>query len=146
MYDGLKSLNDKMVAARKQLEADGELNLKAAFREFFEKHPEVKEVVWNQYTPYFNDGETCTFGVNDWALKIDGVKSTDKYSDDTDYVGPYDMREAIGLTPNTSAVLKQDVSALFDLAGNEVMELVFGDHAKVVASPDGFNVEEYEHD
>ena len=32
-------------------------------KDFFELVPSVKKVVWTQYTPYFNDGDTCTFGI-----------------------------------------------------------------------------------
>jgi len=28
-------------------------------KEIFEKHPKVESFGWNQYTPYFNDGDTC---------------------------------------------------------------------------------------
>ena len=31
--------------------------LKEAFSQFFQNTPEVKAIVWDQYTPYFNDGE-----------------------------------------------------------------------------------------
>ena len=34
-------------------------------REFFENNPTIKLICWTQYTPYFNDGDTCTFRVND---------------------------------------------------------------------------------
>lgn len=27
--------------------------------------PEIESVFWTQYTPYFNDGDACTFSVND---------------------------------------------------------------------------------
>ena len=30
----------------------------------FDANPRVKGYVWYQYTPYFNDGEPCTFGVH----------------------------------------------------------------------------------
>lgn len=34
-------------------------------KSFFEECPEVKALVWSQYTPYFNDGDVCVFGIND---------------------------------------------------------------------------------
>ena len=30
----------------------------------FEDHPKLESFGWSQYTPYFNDGETCTFSAN----------------------------------------------------------------------------------
>ena len=38
---------------------------KETTKEFFEKNPGIKAIVWAQFTPYFNDGDTCEFGVND---------------------------------------------------------------------------------
>ena len=36
-----------------------------AFKRFFEATPDIVTVTWRQYTPYFNDGEECTFSVHD---------------------------------------------------------------------------------
>ncbi|UDL15302.1 hypothetical protein SEA_KUDEFRE_73 [Gordonia phage Kudefre] len=36
--------------------------------------PEVEAVRWEQYTPYFNDGDACEFGVREASLKFaDGL-------------------------------------------------------------------------
>jgi hypothetical protein len=29
--------------------------------EFFDANPNVQSITWTQYTPYWNDGDTCTF-------------------------------------------------------------------------------------
>jgi hypothetical protein len=36
-----------------------------AISNFFKSYPEVAAITWTQYTPYFNDGDTCEFSVND---------------------------------------------------------------------------------
>lgn len=33
-------------------------------KELFEKYPDLIDFSWTQYTPYFNDGDECTFRVN----------------------------------------------------------------------------------
>jgi hypothetical protein len=44
--------------------------LLAAFAEKFKANPSVKCMIWHQYTPYFNDGDPCTFGVHsDYACR-----------------------------------------------------------------------------
>lgn len=44
--------------------------------------PEVVAVRWTQYTPYFNDGEACTFDVNDARTKlIDTDEEDGEYED-----------------------------------------------------------------
>ena len=35
----------------------------AMFKELFDKYPNVSSIGWVQYTPYFNDGDECTFSV-----------------------------------------------------------------------------------
>jgi hypothetical protein len=39
--------------------------IKASFEGFFKAFPEVKTIVWRQYTPYFNDGDECVFHVSE---------------------------------------------------------------------------------
>lgn len=36
-----------------------------AVSNFFNTYPEVAAIRWTQYTPYFNDGDTCEFSVHD---------------------------------------------------------------------------------
>ena len=55
--------------------------LKSIIKGFFADHPEVSKVVWDQFTPYFNDGEPCVFQVGEpsvWlnpdVLNTDGAK------------------------------------------------------------------------
>jgi hypothetical protein len=38
-------------------------------------HPSVEALRWSQYTPYFMDGDTCEFGVNELRVKFVGVSS-----------------------------------------------------------------------
>lgn len=35
--------------------------------------PEVEAVRWEQYTPYFNDGDACEFRIYDASVKLVGV-------------------------------------------------------------------------
>ena len=55
----INELNAQMREKSKEL-------MKEAFRDFLSKYDEVVEnIYWTQYTPHFNDGESCEFGVND---------------------------------------------------------------------------------
>jgi hypothetical protein len=51
----------------------------ALFKEIFESAPKLKSFGWTQYTPYFNDGDTCEFGTN-----IDYLYINDCHEDDLD--------------------------------------------------------------
>jgi hypothetical protein len=67
----LEALAVKLNNAREEMRKDGKEALKEAFSEFFTLHPLAKAIVWTQYTPYFNDGDACTFSVNDFELLVD---------------------------------------------------------------------------
>lgn len=51
------------------------------FKDIFETAPKLKSVSWTQYTPYFNDGDTCYFSAHIDDLELNGVS---EYSDDED--------------------------------------------------------------
>jgi len=49
---------------RKSLVAELQKQFPGMFVELFKQAPNLKSVGWTQYTPYFNDGDTCEFGVH----------------------------------------------------------------------------------
>lgn len=62
------------------------------FAGLFEAFPFAEAVVWTQYTPGFNDGEPCTFGVHDFYVMGEGYLADDdvqgEYPEELDYVIP----------------------------------------------------------
>jgi len=59
-------------------------------KQFFEECPKVQAVVWSQYTPYFNDGEECIFGMNEAHFIVEGFDEDDlrnpyEYEDEKDF-------------------------------------------------------------
>lgn len=58
--DTIKSLQD----LRKTLMTQAQEGIKLAFEQFLTAFPQVKTIVWTQYTSYFNDGDECEFSVN----------------------------------------------------------------------------------
>lgn len=85
----------------RRIEKEGKNILKATFSDFFSSHPEIRSIVWTQYTPYFNDGEACVFSINDFefildmdsALVSDDVKKLYEHVAD-EYDGNYAYGEA----------------------------------------------------
>ena len=43
-------------------------------KDFFKLVPLVKRIEWTQYTPYFNDGDSCEFSVNEHRVPFNGIK------------------------------------------------------------------------
>lgn len=129
--------------------------------------PTVVEFGWRQYTPYFNDGDPCTFrAFGAWVrLDTDKPADDDEYEDlDIDYgskarIGERDY-EWVGEWPNRTRVFGKytgpdearydrlhALSAAVD--GGEFLDVLlssFGDHAKVTVRRDGIQVDTYDHD
>lgn len=144
------------------------------FKEFFEQNPNVYALQWAQYTPYFNDGDPCTFSVGDVAMALRPL------TEDSDiwngYPADYEESEGNEKTWFDSYELARcrdwkadpkvyDLTAEFIAAGGtqelydsykavnkfvagqqDLMEALFGDHVVVRATPTDIVTEEYEHD
>jgi len=54
-------------------------------KEFFKNNESVESVRWRQYTPGFNDGEPCTFGVTDPHLKFKSGVTADFLRENLEY-------------------------------------------------------------
>lgn len=105
-------------------------NVKAIFveeaKKFFEDNPGVESIYWTQYTPYWNDGEECTFSRHDHDFT---------YFDDVE-----DKR-------NTEyRAFDSEFSVVIDRIPNEIYLDMFGDHVEVSISRDGINVQGYNHE
>lgn len=78
----LKEVEDLVVSFEKQRK-ELEDKLKPAFGEifkpFFTKYPEVANIKFVAYTPYFNDGDTCEYSVNDLYYFVKDDNEDDEY-------------------------------------------------------------------
>src|SRR5688572_30748584 len=80
----LKELNELKAAYETALREKGQEIIKVAFRDMFEKHPDLISLRWTQYTPYFNDGDACTFSVHDPEAGWVGMPDYDPNEDQGD--------------------------------------------------------------
>lgn len=117
--------------------------------------PHVVALKWMQYTPYFNDGEPCTFGIYDARIVFDfGLEDGGDWDD-----GSYGVFDLFEYTSRDYRDRKFEVEGhdttehykaleAFDNSDRweRVAQLNFGDHAEVTATKAGFDVEYYEHD
>lgn len=142
----LKALEDKMAALHEQMQKEGQVAFNEAIKEVFDAHPEVEAFRWCQYTPYFNDGDTCEFCVNSDVdiLPVDKAPlphtEQEKYryaQEDSWYCGYNGMpKEFEGAANDFSSCLRVD----------DLLLILFGDHVKITAWRDRIEVEEYNHD
>ena len=131
MKTTIKDLVDMKNHYQETITKEGKRILGEAFKSFFAANPQVKRVWWSQYTPYFNDGDECVFSVHGDYPKLDLGTG---YLEEEPY--PHDHTQAS----------YDAASDLINEVPKDVMKAVFGDHAEITASPEGFEVEQYDHD
>lgn len=161
MFDELKKMNEELAELKKNhLERSKKLFTEVTVK-VFEKHPALESFSWNQYTPYFNDGEECTFSANiDYPEINDSDENDDgapDYFNETKVVehGKYNSqtRQYEGRiekpNPDYSPELVAAKSDVIEFLGNiddSVLRDLFGDHVKVTVTKMGTEVDGYEHD
>jgi hypothetical protein len=143
----LNTLIDELKAVKAKFATEGKTAVHEALQEVFEKHPKLESFKWQQYTPYFNDGDTCTFGVRSIdCFTFDGEEDPKlfDYSTSTRENGYKSTRLGSDELHAASEALSALSAKL--IAAEEVLEAVFGDHVEVTVTRDGISVDEYHHD
>jgi hypothetical protein len=133
--DALSSLKKKMADIQKKIDTEGKKFLAKAFKDVFKDFPILEKFSWNQYTPYFNDGDSCEFYAN-----------TDLSSLTINDVEGWDITQA---SKGKLAALKpaaQAVSAILQEIPQETLEELYGDGVEVVVTAKGVTIEDYDHD
>lgn len=137
-----------------QLKQKGTEKLKEVFKLFWEKNPEVKSISWTQYAPYFNDGDPCTFSVNE--IYFSNTDDPEEVDEDLIYVEETGIWKAPDWNLNWWAKEYPDRKIPIDIdnaknlsdflqsnAMLDIMEMMFGSDNRVIATRDGFKTEEY---
>jgi hypothetical protein len=126
----------KMKAALEQVNAIVKEAFLEASNEVFNKYPNIESFSWTQYTPYFNDGDECTFSAQ---TKYPQLTFTDGTEIDINY-GKGDA--------DTEVVAKEiaAVKTLLAQVDESDYEEMFGDHVRVVVSRKGAKIEGFDHD
>lgn len=125
--------------------------------------PGVEAVRWEQYTPYFNDGEACVFNVYSPTVKLTNAKALDDYDEETEFFTEYDLfsyedvrsrtnfnkvySEIDGIDTEIVYKALEVFGAVLESGKHDViLNKKFGDPAQVTATKNEFSVEYYEHD
>lgn len=160
---------DKLLAEREELNKRFQAKAQELFKEttktFFETNPGVTRIIWTQYTPYFNDGDTCEFGVHEPYFtnadeeQMEDITSWGEYEgtdpsvwSESDWIFSSDSefcqkrRQELNLEGVDRLSVAKFASLIQSSEMEDVMEAMFGDHVRVVATRDGFDVEEHSHD
>lgn len=140
----VKEFNSKVERLRKAFVKEAETLFKEATAEIFASEPKLESFSWTQYTPYFMDGDTCVFGVND-ICEINGIGCEDSYgvSEDEDSKSG----EVIEIAESKLEKIKSAINEIIFGIPNEYMQDLFGDHMRVTVNRNGkIEKDEYEHE
>lgn len=157
----LKELRAKREAIAKQITEQATILFKEASKTLFEEFPNLVSFGWTQYTPYFNDGDTCEFGSHHDSpfIRFTTSENEGRDPDDLDYddeFSTYVYYDGYGKNRKLRANLSED--QLEELkTGEAVIEFLknfddddmlhmFGDHQKVVVTKYKVVSDEYSHD
>jgi hypothetical protein len=132
-------------------------------KKFIRENDLLDSVRWAQYTPHFNDGDVCEFGVNDLEFKfskeVNDLLNIEEYVDgdeENNWVGDWKVDSLIEdkvdvlnhkEVKKIEDAIKQARSAhevLRDISG--FLQAEFGDHTQVTVSKKGIETDGYEHD
>ena len=149
----LKTLINDYTSVRNQFMKDAQTALKAHFKEFFDANPKITGITWTQYTPYFMDGDTCVFGMNEVYFTNLPEEYHDNLFDYTEYGGeelpPDTFCDEAGESITPESLRKACEEFNNDLSSDAMLDVLketFGDHVQVTATRKGFNVTDHEHD
>lgn len=143
-----KTMIKNLIKARKayedqlaSLKNDASKNVAQALAEFI---PEGCSVKWNQYTPYFNDGNPCTFRADDPTI---GLIDSDYDCDDYTRVDFWDVEGYEETVPGLTKIALGALNDLWKEIPYDMLLQAFGDHVKITVLHDGtWSVDDYDHD
>ena len=137
-------------------------NAKSVFgditKDIFNDNPQLNSFSWNQYTPYFNDGDTCYFSAH-----TDYIYVNDELVDDSDWYHPsnitsygkyntttkkYEGRVEEN-NPNYDAKMSESVNQIIEILSlfdDNFYLQQFGDHIQVKVTRNGIQTSECDHD
>lgn len=129
---------ETLLAARDKLVKDA---FHEGARVLFKAHPILKRFQWTQYTPHYNDGDTCHFTVN-------RDRQFDFGSGDLEELTYYDwdprtQKSTTRDTPKTRA--GHAVGEFLELFNDDMLEEMFGDHKEITVTSEGVEVGVYDH-
>lgn len=158
-----EEVNKLCEAKRRILKEKAEPAFRRMFDQYFEAHPTVTAVRFTAYTPYFNDGETCEFGVNSVTLQTNEVVMKPKYVKkprpkkgnwDSGYDWVEEGEEPVPQDEWLDEYTSKPASAKFQMPQlqraleqlQDMIEEVYGDHNQFTITREGIEVEDYQHE
>jgi hypothetical protein len=141
LQERAQCIRDKMTALKEELKETVKTLFHTGAQELFKKHTgengtaKLYSFTWTQYTPYWNDGDTCYFGSSHKEPDINDYADVSEWDITTGVEKGYVEAKDVEMIGDVLAFLK-----CFD--GDDMYEL-FDDHVRVVVARDGVEIEDY---
>lgn len=117
----LKQLRKEKEEIQKEMRERGKELVTAEIAQFFRDRPKVQAVYWDQYAPYFNDGDPCIFHVHEFFVT---------HGEDAEMSSRWD-----GWDDSGEEEQRDDASDLEDLIGDDdLLKMAFGDDCGVTVT------------
>lgn len=152
-FSKLDKLNEDIREMKKIFQQEAQATIVDIFKEFFENNPEATAISWEQYTPFFNDGEECVFRSTAEYCSVTNAKEYEsirygEYSgeedEDTIWIDDWnygDLNPHL-IPPRVHSDIRE-IRKFLSKIPDETYKDMFGDHVKVYVTRSGAEVEEY---
>lgn len=149
-----REMTKALIKKREELSKELQGSFQIMIKDFLDKNPEIAYVTWAQYTPYHNDGDECTFSVNERhypLVALIGEEQPVGYEAESYELNDYykNNQSEAGITDKRAAELMDAINEIETILNEIPQELykdVFGDHVSVMISRDGVTTEEHDHE
>jgi hypothetical protein len=153
----ISEANERINELKEQVQKELQVEFNGALAELFDAYPFVKSVSFAAYTPFFNDGDSCTYSANHEYCDFNGYGEYDdegegenilQLAKENIYVnvgGSYKQQP----NPDFNPLYKEAVDAFREalaIVDEDNWEEMVGDHVKVTITREGITTDEYEHD
>lgn len=158
----IKDIQERIAKLQHELLEESKKMFANETKAIFDQYDGLESFSWQQYTPYFNDGDACEFGVyaDSWSMKINDHNPEYGDNPDWEYIDYNEQKkraEALGVPVSTiqsyTHKTKLDLArALHELPkfvnafDPNVLKQMFGDHREITVYRDRVEVEHYDHE
>lgn len=143
MNPKIKLLTEQFNESYRKFQEQMKTTFHECCKEIFEKYPDLKNFSVIGYTPYFNDGDECTYSLHaywDYGLTLNG------YNQD-DFSGNRKSDEKIdGYTYAEYEKIGEEIESFLNSIPDSFFKDAFGDHCRIIISRENVTTEGYDHD
>lgn len=153
----LKDMQKELQAVKAEFSKRATAEFTKAINQIFVEYPQLETIAWTQYSPYFNDGEECTFSVHASTFSNAPADEFNLWGEFEDVEQAQEKQywaigdnwydnEHIAAPEGLAAVHSEFDRILQSSEFEDILHEMFGNHVKVICTKTGIDTEEHDHD